>query len=41
MGVYNRFEYLEERQRALDAWGGFLDRLIEGKADEKVVAIRR
>ena len=21
MGVYNRFQYLEEREHALDAWG--------------------
>ena len=39
MGVYNRYEYLEERQHALNAWGSYLERLIEDKTDEKVVAI--
>ena len=26
--VYNRFEYLEERRAALDAWGKYLERLV-------------
>jgi integrase len=26
--VYNRFEYLEERRAALEAWGRYVDRLV-------------
>jgi hypothetical protein len=26
--VYNRFEYLEDRQKALEAWGNFVDNLV-------------
>jgi hypothetical protein len=26
--VYNRFEYLEERRAALEAWGRYVDKLV-------------
>jgi integrase len=37
--IYNRFEYLDERRDALDAWGRYLSDLIE-PATSTVVAIR-
>jgi integrase len=37
--VYNRFEYLEERRAALEAWGRFVDGLIT-PAPANVVSIR-
>jgi integrase len=37
--IYNRFEYLDERRDALDAWGRYLSDLIE-PATPTVVAIR-
>lgn len=38
--VYNRFEYLEERQTALDAWGRYVIRLVTEEASN-VIAMRR
>jgi hypothetical protein len=38
--VYNRFEYLEERRAALEAWGRYIDNLVSFAAPN-VVAIRR
>jgi integrase len=38
--VYNRFEYLDERRAALDAWGRYVARLVID-ASSNVVAIRR
>lgn len=35
-GVYNRFDYAEEKRQALDAWGRFVLSLVEGKADNVV-----
>lgn len=29
--VYNGFRYLEERKAALEAWGNFVDGLVNGK----------
>ena len=37
--IYNRFEYLDERRDALDAWGRYVSDLFE-PATSKVVAIR-
>jgi integrase len=38
--IYNRFEYLEERRAALEAWGSYVDRLA-APAPENVVRLRR
>ena len=38
--VYNRFEYLPERQTALDAWARFLESLAR-PGEGNVVALRR
>ena len=37
--VYNRFEYLEERRAALDAWGRYIENLV-APAPTNVVALR-
>jgi hypothetical protein len=37
--VYNRFQYLEERRVALDAWGHFVEGLI-APAPTNVIAFR-
>ena len=31
--TYNRFEYLDERRQALEAWGQFVEGLIRGVTD--------
>ena len=38
--VYNRFEYLDERRAALEAWGRYVDNLVSFVVPN-VVAIRR
>ena len=38
--VYNRFEYLEERRAALEAWGRYVWNLVSS-ADAKVIQISR
>ena len=38
--VYNRFEYLDERQAALDAWGRYVINLVTETASN-VVAMHR
>lgn len=38
--IYNRFEYLEERKAALEAWGRYIERLI-GRDPQNVVPLRR
>ena len=38
--VYNRFEYLEERRAALQAWGSFVSDIV-ASAPNNVLAIRR
>jgi site-specific recombinase XerD len=38
-GVYNLWEYLDEKRRALDAWGGWLDNLVSGRTADNVVPI--
>ena len=30
--VYNRYEYAEERKRALFAWGNYIERLVSAKS---------
>lgn len=35
-GVYNRFDYAEEKRQALDAWGRFVLTLVQGEADNVV-----
>jgi hypothetical protein len=37
--VYNRFEYLEERSAALEAWGQYVEN-INATSTPKVVALR-
>ncbi len=32
-GIYNRASYAGEKRHALDAWGGFVDRLVSGQGD--------
>ena len=31
VGVYQRHEYLEERKRAIEAWGSYLSQLVSGR----------
>ena len=38
--VYQRHEFLEERKTALDAWGNYVQSLLDGKDKENVVNIR-
>src|SRR5207302_8112028 len=38
--VYNRFEYLDERRAALEAWGRYIEGLI-GAPAQNVVPLRR
>lgn len=38
-GVYNRFDYADEKRAALDAWARYVAELIEGKADNVVPLI--
>ena len=40
-GVYNRFDYFEEKREALEAWGRFVTGLVEGKADNVVQMLAR
>ena len=39
-GIYDRYEYLEEKRRALEAWGAYLRNLIAPR-DENVVPMRQ
>ena len=38
-GIYNRAAYSEEKRHALDAWGGFVERLVTGQGG-KVLALQ-
>lgn len=38
-GVYNRFDYAEEKRQALDAWAAYVARLVSGRA-ENIVQLR-
>ena len=35
-GVYNRFDYADEKRAALEAWGSYVMQLVEGRADNVV-----
>ena len=37
---YERYDFLDEKRRALRKWGAHLERIIEGKPQSKVAAIR-
>jgi integrase len=39
--VYNRFDYLEERKAAIEAWGREVDAIVTGAAASNVVEIAR
>jgi integrase len=42
IGVYQRYDYLEERKRAIDAWGQYvLDLILEAVRPSKVVLLAR
>jgi integrase len=41
VAVYQRHDFLDERRRALEAWGSFVLSLVEGRPAENVVALRR
>jgi integrase len=38
--VYNRFEYLEERRAALEAWGRYVDNLVSQNSASNIVELR-
>jgi integrase len=38
--IYNRGELLDERRAALEAWGGYVDELVNGTSSSNVVPIR-
>jgi integrase len=38
--IYNRFQYLDERRAALDAWGRFVDNLVAPPASNNVTELR-
>ena len=42
ISVYQRYEYAEERKRAIEAWGNYVDKLVAGKrtADNVVSLVR-
>jgi integrase len=40
-GIYDRFEYLNEKRVALDAWARRVSQILEGKADDSVVPFQR
>ena len=37
--VYNQYEYADEREAALDAWGRYLERLLYPERASNVVAL--
>jgi integrase len=39
--VYNRFEYLDERRAALEAWGRHVDNLVRRQSPSNVYALRK
>jgi integrase len=39
--IYNRFEYLEERRAALEAWGRYVESVIAPSAAANVVTLSR
>jgi integrase len=40
-GIYDRFEYLNEKRVALDAWARRVSQILEGRADGSVVPFQR
>lgn len=41
VGVYQRYEYLDERKRAIEAWGSYVEALVSGRPQaENVVPLR-
>lgn len=41
VGVYQRFEFVAERKKAIEAWGNYVDRLVSGKdSSGNVVSLR-
>src|SRR5262249_13885400 len=40
VGVYQRHSFAEEKRAALEAWGNFVEALVEGKPASKVVRLR-
>ena len=39
--VYNRFEYLEEKRHALNAWAAHVDRIVGGKSTDNIVPLHK
>ena len=39
-GVYQRYEFLAERKRAMEAWGSYVEQLTSGKALSNVVQLK-
>lgn len=40
-GVYNRAQYAEEKQVALDKWGDLLEQIVSGKRPDTIVKLRK
>src|SRR5262245_10512513 len=40
VGVYQKHSFADEKRQALEAWGGFVAALVEGKPTSKVVRLR-
>jgi integrase len=40
VGVYQRHSFADEKRHALEAWGNFVEALVEGKPASKVVRLR-
>ena len=38
--TYNRYEYINERKTALDAWAGYVNNLTNPDDDNKVVVLK-
>jgi integrase len=41
VGIYQRYEYTDEKREALDKWAGHVEKLISNKATGKVARFRR
>ena len=39
--VYNRFEYLEERRAALEAWGQHIQKIVVPQPSNMIAIVRR
>lgn len=40
VGVYQKHSFADEKRQALEAWGGFVAALVEGKPAKKVLRLR-